>query len=296
MRLSLESLRLFVAIVETQSITAGAARVHTALAAASRRIRELEESLACELFHRRARGVELTAAGLALLPHARTVLEDASKLKSEMNQFARGVAGDVRLHVNTSSLTQFLPEDLTSFGARFPGIKIDLRESVSGAIVKALRDDEADIGIFAAGTPAGGLDVRIYRRDKLIVIVPRGHALARRRAVKLEALAEYDMVSLTSDTSLFGQIAEACEVRGITLRHRVQVRSLDAICRLVEAGLGIAILPGSAVSQHTPAMQLKAIALDEPWAVRELMIAVRDKRGLSATVLQLYEHLTAAEA
>lgn len=296
MRLSLESLRLFVAIAETRSITAGAARVHIALAAASRRIRELEQSLDCELLHRRARGVELTAAGLALLTHARTVLEDASRLRSEMSQFSKGVAGDVRLHVNTSALTEFLPEDLTSFGARFPGIKIDLREAVSTAIVRAVQGDEADIGIFARGTPTEGLQVALYRRDRLIVLVPQKHALARRRSVKLAALAEHDMVSQTSDTSLFSQIAEACEISGITLRHRVQVRSFDAICRLVETGMGIAILPGSAVGLHTRGMRIKAIALDEPWAERELMIAVRDRRALSKTALQLYEHLTAAGA
>jgi DNA-binding transcriptional LysR family regulator len=292
-RLDLVSLSLFNLVVRSGSISKGADLAHLATGAASKRISDLEAAVGAELLERHSRGVTLTLAGQALHRHALRILADVDQLAAELSDHARGIVGIVRLWANTSAVTQFLPGDLAAFIALHPGIRIELHEGDSRDVVLALLDGRADVGLFAERTPAPGLQAERYRSDRLVLVVPAGHPLADRGHMAFTDATEYDFVSLAQGTSLAQRLALETQQLGKALRVRIHVRSFDAMCQMVAAGLGIAVLPDAAVQPHLRSMGLVRIALDDPWIERELLLGVRDLAALARPARLLREHLLA---
>ena len=290
-RLDLVSLSLFHLVARSGSISQGAALAHLAVGAASKRITDLEAAMGVPLLERHSRGVTLTAAGEALHRHAQRILADVDQMQADLSDHAKGLIGVVRLWANTSAVTQFLPDDLARFAARQPGIRIELHEADSQEIVLAVLDGRADLGIFAEQTPALGLHTQPYRHDRLVLVVPRGHPLARRRKLAFSEATAYDFVSLAQNTSLAQRLQRASSHGGQALRIRIHVRSFDAMCQMVAAGLGIAVLPAKAVRPLAQALGLRQIELDEPWTERELLLGLRDPAALTRPVRTLLEHL-----
>ena len=290
MRPDLTSLALFIRIAETKSITRAAQASHIALAAASRRVAQLEDQFGVELLHRTARGVELTPAGEAMLFHAREMFSKVDAMQAEVSDYSRGLKGMVRIQANASALAQYLPGDLASFSAAHPDIKLSLGEERSGAIVEAVQRATADVGIVMEGADASGLQLFEYRTDLLCVVVPRRHPLKARRIAFAELL-DQDFVGLESNTVISQlMLAQAHEAEK-PLRLLVQVKSFDIVARLIQAGLGIGVLPEAAARTFSGSMGLRLVTLTNPWARRRMFVAVRDYDGLSAATRQLVDHL-----
>jgi DNA-binding transcriptional LysR family regulator len=188
-----------------------------------------------------------------------------------------------------------LPEDLSAFTRLHPQVKIDLEERVSSEAIRAVREGLTDIGIFAGHVPADELQVFNYRHDRLVLVTPRAHPLAERSRISLHEAVSYDFIGLQQDASLHGLLQQAARHLGTPLRLRIQVRSFEAICRMIHTGMGIGILPELAVRTYLPALDVQVIALDDPWARRELKIAVRSLEALSMTARQMLEHLMSSE-
>ena len=295
-RLDLVSLSLFSLVVRTGSISRGAELAHLAVGAASKRISDLEDTVGSELFERHSRGVTLTLAGQALQRHAQRILADVDHLAADLSDHASGIVGLVRLVANTSAVTQFLPADLAGFVAAHAGIRIELEESNSREAVLAVVDGRADMGIFAERIPTFGLHTVFYRRDRLVLVVPAGHSLAARvpaGGLLLADFADHDFVGLPQETSLAQRLAAESASIGRRLRVRIRVRSFDAMCHMVAAGLGIAVLPDAAVQPHLRSMALTRIELADTWVDRELLIGVRDPAALPRPVRLLLDHLVA---
>lgn len=290
-RLDLVSLALFGLVARTGSISKGAELAHLAIGAASKRISDLEESIGAELLERHHRGVTLTPAGQALQRHAQLILSNVDHLAADLSDYASGIVGIVRLAANTSAVTQFLPGDIAAFTAVNPRIKIELEEQNSGDIVHAVLDGRADIGIFADRTPLLGLQTVEYRRDRLALVVPKAHPLARRKQMAFVEAADLEFVSLSKGTSLSQRLEAGAEALGKRLRVRIQVRSFDAMCQMVAAGLGVAVLPAASVQPHLRSMGLHKIDLTDAWAERHLLVGARDLTALSRPVRLLMDHL-----
>ncbi|GHC24110.1 GntR family transcriptional regulator [Kushneria pakistanensis] len=290
-RLDFVTLRLFVAIADEHSLTRAASREHLALAAVSKRISDLERQLGISLLYRRPRGIELTAAGHAFLHHARLMLENLSRLDADMSEYRIGIKGHVRLHANTSSVIEFLPDDLGEFMDRFPQIRIDMKERLSHEIVTAVRDGLADVGLYAGHVPAEGLDARLWRRDRLVLVVPQGHPLAGAPSAALEQALDNDFIGLEQDASLQALLQDGARRFDRPLRMRIQVRSFEGICRMIDRGMGIGVLPWRAVSARHHGLSLVAIPLTDEWALRELHLVMRDYQGLPVIARQLVDHL-----
>lgn len=295
-RFDLVTLALFVAVARHGSISAGARQLPLAVGAASRRIAELEDALNTSLLYRRASGVELTEPGQACLQHAMRILQDVEHMAGAMSSYSTGAKGQVRIAANTSSITQFLPEDLSSFMARHPGIRIELEEQNSSAIVAAVAENRADVGIFADRTPAAGLVTYLYREDELVLIAPRKHPLARRKTVRFRDTLAYEYVSLPDATSLASRMLEESSRLDRPLKLRIQVRSFDAICRMVATGMGVGILPRIAAAPHAQSMGLKLVTLQDGWARRSLLLGVRSPAALTAPARLLVAHLRGVRA
>jgi DNA-binding transcriptional LysR family regulator len=292
----LQSLRVFLTVAETGSLTRAAERSHMTLSAISKRIAELERATDCTLLVRLPRGVELTPAGHGLLNHAMQVLDQVNRMASEMGDFAVGVRGHVRVWANTSSIVQFLPTDLQRFLDDNPSVKITLEERQSGEIIEALGDGRADLGIFADNVPAPLVDKRVYRRDQLILLVPANHALAGATQIAFADTLDYDYVGLAPGSSLLLRLIDAALNAGRALRLRVQVRSFDGICRMIEAGLGIGILPVAAVRPELLVAGLRAVPLTDAWAERTLWVGAKDAQALTPEAAKLFAFMSGAPA
>ncbi|KAB5625461.1 LysR family transcriptional regulator [Pseudomonas putida] len=294
-RLDLVTLQLFVAIHEEGSLTRAAAREAIALSAASKRLNELEAALGSPLFARQARGMSLTPAGETLLHHARRMLFNLEKIGLELGEHLQGVRGYVRMLANLSAIIQFLPEDLALFAAEHERIKVDLEERPSNGVIQGLLDGVADLGICSSDSDARDLLKVRYRRDQLVLVVREGHPLAHQAQVAFAETLDNDFVGLHSASSINMRTHEAARRAGRVLRLRIHVPSFDAVCRMVQADMGVGILPRKAFELFGGALGLRAVALSDDWAERELLLVARDLESLSPVSRLLFEHLRAAE-
>lgn len=294
-RVDFVTLRLFVAVADERSLTRAAEREHLALAAVSKRISDLESQLGVNLLYRQPKGVELSPAGHALLHHARNLLDGLQQMDADLSEFSQGVKGHVRIHANTSAIIEFLPEDLSDFARLHPEVKIDLEERVSSDTLRALREGLTDIGIFAGHMPADDLQVFSYREDRLVLVTPRDHTLADHSNIALRDAAGFDFIGLQQDASLHALLQQSAQQVGTPLRLRIQVRSFEAICRMIHTGMGIGVLPEQVVRNYLPALDVAIVPLTDPWARRELKLGVRNLESLSVTARQMLDHLTARE-
>lgn len=291
MRYNLTSLELFVATAEERNLTRAAARCHLASSAVSKRISELEEQVGAPLLVRYARGVGLTPAGQTMLHHARQVLQTMQRMENELNEYATGIKGHVRLHAVTSALGQFLPGDLAAFLTRYPLIRLDIEERVGAAIIHAVADGHADIGVFASQTPSQGLQTLPYRTDKLILAVSSSHPLAQSQSTSFVQALDHEFVGPHLDSSLHTLIEGEAKRLGRTIAQRTRVSSFDCMCRMVAANLGIAILPEAIALSYKSFLPIQTITLDEEWATRSLLIGFRNFDSLSYTARALVDQL-----
>ena len=291
MRFDLTDLALFRDVVEAGSITRGAERAHLALAAASTRIRNMEETLGAPLLIRARHGVTPTEAGRTLLQHARMMLQQAERLREDLAAYAGGLAGQVRVLSNTNALTEFLPEALSAFLAAHPNVSVDLEERLSDEIVGLIAEGVGDIGIVAGTVDPGRLTTYPFRRDRFVLVVARDHPLAKRSKVAFAEVLDLDFVGLDRASALQRFLAGKASRIGRPLRLRVQLRSFDAVCRLVECNVGIGVVPATTAHRAAKSMAIRAVELTDPWATRDLTICIRDFEALPPFARQLVEHM-----
>ena len=291
MRFDLTDLRLFVHVVEAGSITHGAERMHLAIAAASTRIRNMEDVLGTPLLHRERQGIQTTEAGRTLLHHARVLLQQAERMRGDLAQYAEGIKGQIRLLSNTNALTEFLPEPLSAFLAAHPQVNIDLEERLSDEIVAAVADGTADIGIVAGTVELAGLEVLPFRVDRFVLVVATTHPLSAVEQIAFADTLDFDFVGLDRASALQRFLSEKAERIGRRLRLRVQLRSFDAVCRLVECNVGIGVVPATTAERHAQTMSIHHIELLDEWAVRKLTICVRRQADLPIYARELVRHL-----
>ena len=290
-RIDLTSLQLFVAVCELGSIGKAAEREFIAASAVSKRLSDLEATLDTPLLYRHTRGVDLTPAGESLLHHARSVLFSLEKMQGELSEYADGVRGHVRVHASISAIVQFLPEDLGAFIRRHPEVKIDLEEHLSTEVVRAVQEGAADLGICNTADGTGELQTQAYRTDKLVLIVPNGHVLSGYDAINFEAALDYDQVGLHSNSSIYLAMREAAAALGRTIKLRIHVTGLDAMCRMIQNGLGLGVMPQRAFELMQGAGELQSIALLDGWATRQIQLVARDFSTLPVTARLLVSHL-----
>jgi DNA-binding transcriptional LysR family regulator len=287
MHFDLADLRLFIHIAESPSLTQGARRAHLSPAAASARIKALEGQLESRLLYRDSRGVELTPAGHKLLQHARLIMRQVEYLKSEFTEYSTDSTGHIRIFANTTAVTEFLPEILAGFLSQRPGVTVDLQERLSRDIVRGVLDGSTDMGIIAGPVQAEGLQILHFSTDRLLLAVPLGHPLAVEKRVTLRQTLSYQHIGLHEGSTLLAFLRDQVEKLGGTLSLRIQLSSFEAVCRMIEAGVGVGIIPESSARRHSRTMQLALIELDEPWAIRERSILVRDLDALPGSVRAL---------
>ena len=295
MRFDLTDLKMFLNVMDTNNITRGAERSHMAVSSASERIARMEASLGVPLLDRQRRGVRPTPAGLALRDHARTILNDVDRMLIELSEHAKGLRGRVRILSNTAAVTEFLPKIISGYLAEHPQIDVDLEELSSHEIVRRVAMGLADAGIVADTFDLGELQVFPFADDLLVLVVPKNDPLTRRKSVPFHEVAEREFVGLPRTSGLQIHIEDNATRIGVALKTRIRLTNFDNICRAVEKGVGLAIIPDAAAQRCRQTTDVGTVRLTDPWAERHLKICVRDFDDLTPHARQVVEYLKAYE-
>ncbi len=286
----LDSLALFVRAAELRNLTRAAEASHITVPAASRRLQLLEHQFKAPLFERHSRGMDLTPAGDRLLQLAREVIAAVHHMRAEMGNYGRGQGSVLRVHGNTSAMTQFLPADIASFQHAHPDVRVVLEECWSEDGVKRVRAGEIDLGVIVEGADASGMACRPYRHDQLAAVVRDDDPITG-ETIAFADLLERDLVGLEGSSTLTRLLTAHATQLLRPMALRVQVKSFEALCRSVEARLGIGVLPLAAARSFAPSMSLRVIALADEWADRRMLLVTRTAPVADSPLGTLVDHL-----
>lgn len=293
MHFDLVDLRLFTHIAEHSSLTRGAERAHLSLPAASTRIKNLEEQVGVKLLSRTSHGVTLTGAGETLLLHARRVLQQLEQLSGDLHEYSNGVKGHVRIAANTTATSEFLPAVLRTYLVNYPDVNVELHERLSGDVVRAVQEGTVDIGLAAGNVRTDGVQTMPYRRDRLVLATALSHPLAEVKKLSFEEALDYDFVGPPEQSAIYGFLKRAAAEVQRPLRWRIQVSNFETACRMIEANIGIGVLPEATALRHAKMMAIKIHPLKDAWAVRNLQIVVADLKALPLFARKLVDVLVA---
>ncbi|MBP0630179.1 MULTISPECIES: LysR family transcriptional regulator [unclassified Cupriavidus] len=287
----LTTIQLFIAVADQGSITRGAERVHLAAAAASRRILELESQLGVSVFERLPHGMALTEAGRALLAHARGITYTVQRMQDDAASFVGGDLGVVRVAAPKSAVIQFLPFDIQRCNTTCPGVRIDLQEMNSQEVQQSLRRGTVDIGIYEGSLGVIDLPTEPYRDDRLVLVVARGHALARRKQVTTEDVLDCDLIVLGESSAISIGLERLAEEAGRVLHMRMRVGGFDSIAALVAQNLGAGVMPEAIAGEVAAGSRFVRLPIAEPWAKRQFVLCHRPHGALSSAALSVLEVL-----
>ncbi|TNM63875.1 LysR family transcriptional regulator [Aliirhizobium smilacinae] len=291
MKFDLTDLRIFLAAVEGGSLTAAASQNNIVVAAVSARLRKMEESFGLTLFERTGRGIKPTLAGDILVGHARKVLDDTRKLQVELDAFSEGRGGTIRLLSNTNMLSEHMPQLLGSFLRENPDIFVTVKDKPSFEVVNLLINGEADIGIVASSADMSGLESWRFVPDRLVLVVPKDSALEG--PVAYTRILDHALISLDATVALSQFLRRLANELGRRGNIRVRVENFEALCRIVECGAGLGIVPESAARRYARDMSFRTLQIADGWAERELYVCVRHEQQLPLYAQKLLQHFRA---
>jgi DNA-binding transcriptional LysR family regulator len=266
----LTDLQLIVNIGDASSLTRGAEKSHLSLPAASNRVKNLEDHFGTRLFNRNSQGVTLTPSGEAFLRHARLVLRQIDHLRGDIHEYARGIKGQVKVLANTTAMTEFMPAVLSRYLASHPDVTVELRERLSYLVIKAVSEGSADIGIVAGRPESSELEYLPYRKDRLVLVTSDEHEFAERPEVAFGETMRYEYVGLSEWSAIHAFLIQAADKLGHPFRFRVEVGSFEAVCRMIEAGVGIGVVPELVARRYAQRLKIKIVRLSDEWADRKL--------------------------
>ena len=295
MRLDFFDLRLFLNIVDTGSLTKGAARSAISLQAASERIKKLEQQYQVSLFSRHSGGVKMTFAGQVFAEHAQALLQQGQQLSQAMAGFSEGLNSNISLWSNSSAQSEYLPLLLPQYLVNNPNIQIDLKEAESNDIIAALTNGTAKLGLISSFFATPQLQTLEFSDDPLVLICPEQHDLSTGKALKLGDCLNYPFVGLMQYHSLQQSIETQARLLHCEIQYRLRLPNFSAIAQVVANGVGIAIMPQRAAQRLAKLYAFKQIQLTGDWANRKLLLAAKNFDELSAAYQHFSQFLLSAE-
>ena len=295
MRLDFFDLRLFLNIVDTGSLTKGAARSAISLQAASERIKKLEQQYQVSLFSRHSGGVKMTFAGQVFAEHAQALLQQGQQLSQAMAGFSEGLNSNISLWSNSSAQSEYLPLLLPQYLVNNPNIQIDLKEAESNDIIAALTNGTAKLGLISSFFATPQLQTLEFSDDPLVLICPEQHDLSTSKALKLGDCLNYPFVGLMQYHSLQQSIEAQARLLHCEIQYRLRLPNFSAIAQVVANGVGIAIMPQRAAQRLAKLYSFKQIQLSGDWANRKLLLAAKNFDELSIAYQHFSQFLLSAE-
>lgn len=283
------TLRLFLSAVDEKQIGLAAIRENVSAPTATKRIHDLEDIAGIELLDRGPKGVVPTPAGAVLARHVRAIFASLEDIRSEIASFTEGMRGDLAIASARSIIAPFLAHELGEFNRQYPQVRLIVREIENKEIVRQVARGEADLGVFAAAheLDLSGVDVKPYRRDRIVVALPQGHRLADRGSVTFEELLAENVIAVGPMVNAFRAAASRL---GRDFEPGFSVRSGGVALSLVQAGLGVTAQPECLVSREL-SDRIAVVELAEPWAERKIHIATAAGRRPGPACVALMEQL-----
>lgn len=286
--MELQQLRYFVRIAETGSFTRAAQALLVAQPSLSQQIRKLERELGFQLFERSSARVSLTSEGQQFLPYARAVLDrlaEAATVAAELRGSDRGV---VTIGVSPIAGARILPGLLRAVAQRYPGLTVRTREEGLSRLLELLEAGEIDLATVLLPASDPNLVIATVLAEHLVLVLPRDHRLASHESVAIEEARDDPFVLLTTEFGLRQRVIEECERAGFRPRVVFESREVGIIQGLVEAGLGITVLPVGAV-RHDLATVVRPVLSGGLRPQRQIGLAMRGDRYVPRAARNVFE-------
>jgi DNA-binding transcriptional LysR family regulator len=256
----------------------------------------MEDSLGVPLLLRGRRGVTPTPAGEALVRHARLVFQQLQRMRAELGDHAQGLKGTVRLLCNTAALSEYLPDALAGSWRATPTSTSGSKSAPATRWRRPCAKGAADVGILSDAVDLSQLESFPFRVDRLVAVAaPELAQLLSPDGAPVDfvRLLAFDHIGLAGDSALFNYLELQARRLGHTLHARVRLRGFEAICRMVEAGVGVGIVPEPAAQRCAQTMKIAVMELADAWALRQLIICMRSFDALPRHAQQLVDELRA---
>ena len=290
--MELQQLRYFCAIADTGSFTRAAQQTHVSQPSLSQQIRKLEDELGARLFDRLGRAVQLTELGRSFLPRARAILRDLEAARSDVVERKMSISGPISVGVIPTIAPYFLPPILAAFSRKFPEVRVTVAEEITPLLLERLRAGTMDVAIVALPLQARSHDFQTFPLtvEKLYAVLPKHHALAKRRAVSLEMLQD-DPFLLLRDGHCFRETAvAACKRARLNPKIIFESGQFSSILSMVSTGLGVSIVPAMAVEKRPGC---RYVPLMDERAVRTIGVVTLNGRSLTRAGMAFLTHLGA---
>jgi DNA-binding transcriptional LysR family regulator len=280
MRIDSTDLQMIVALAETGSVSSAARRINLSVAATSERLMTLERRVEQVLFVRKRSGLQTTPAGDTLLRHSRSMLRLLEQAEIEFQGLDSDHQGHLRLLANTSAVTEFMPQILSRFMVDRPQVRVELFECNYRETIQGVLKGEADLGIVAASEAPRLLESALFASDRMVVVASDSHALGRRRSLRYEDTLDFPQVSLELGTSYGDFMRDIRNRLGWQPKTRIELKSFEAMCIMISAGVGVGVVPESVARRHARSMRLAIYSLKDSWARRDRYLVARSFQGL----------------
>lgn len=244
--MELHQLRYFLAVARTRNFSRAAEQCRVAQPSLSQQIMKLEGELEERLFERTKREVSLTPAGELFRQHAERVLDEVEQARDKMREVRGLLRGRVTLGALPTIAPYFLPTRLRAFAAKFPGIEVVVHEDTTEQLARALLAKEIDVGLLSLPVERAGLVAEEFFDEDLLVALPAGHALARKRALTLDDLEHEAFILMKEGHCLAGQALQFCRLNGFAPRVSFRSAQIETVMAFVAAGWGVSIVPAMA--------------------------------------------------
>jgi len=293
----LRHLRYFVAVAEELHFGRAAKRLNMAQPPLSQQIRQLEATLAVQLFDRTSRRVELTAAGAALLEGARRTLAEAAHSADIARRAARGELDTLRIGFTDSAALSVLPQIVRRYRTRHPEVRLELGEASTLEQLDAVQRDLVDVALVRGPVLAPALRAEVIYEEAFVVSLPNDHPLSVKKRLSLQSLASEPMVLFPRHLAavFHDQIVEMCRDAGFVPDVRFEAADYQTILSLVAAGLGVSLVPASVSNLARAGVTYRGLMGARKRA--EVVMVYQDRRmtrALSAFIVTAREAAAAA--
>jgi DNA-binding transcriptional LysR family regulator len=280
-RMDVGQLEAFVQVASHRSFSRAAEALGLTQPSVTARIQALERDLSETLFERNGRGVSLTEVGVSFLPHAKRVLKALQDGRDAVHSLQAMEAGTLRLGAAPTVSTYVLPELLKEFAARYPGIEVSLRTEYSDQIVQMVLNDEVQVGIERTITHPDVVIAPLYQ-DEVVLVTGPNHEFAERGMATLEQVSEEPLIMFNRGSGYYTLVHSALRQAGVLASPAMELDNMEAAKKMVEQGLGIAVLPKVAVEREVRRGELRLVRVDGlTMPTREISLIYRKGRPLS---------------
>jgi molybdate transport repressor ModE-like protein len=294
-RVDTTTIRLVLAIVEDGSISRAADRLGLAVAAASRRVSDLEDQLAAKLFRRVPHGVEITESGRKLVQYLRQIDNLIDRLEGDAQALHEGLDGRIIIGAPKAVVIEFLASDIANIKRKYPGISLKIVEENSKMVQQLLRDKVIDIGIYEKKSGYLDLEKTPYRDDRLVLVHSRAHYQFPDAPVGIDALLELPVVSLGKGSAILSAVERAYESRGRQFTNNFSVAGFDTMLALVRHGLGVGLMPPDVLRSFHPESALGSVELAGDWHHRSYVLSCAEGHAQAQVLHNVVTELLGGE-